>query len=203
MAVKESSNKLNFIDINQCKTYTTYQTDNNFISTFSVKEPSPVSSYHLNILIPTFLVLLGWRIIYLNAKKFATRTESKSLLDTVIKLYDEIDQLAVDFWLGDINEVEPNNYLMLVMSKFETLNNRISDLEKRKVLTNKTELIDYYSALTLNCELIKSTHISVCTENVQKILEKSRKNVSRLYSSFNNTYRPTYNIMNSLINFKR
>ena len=71
-----------------------------------------VSEYHLNILIPTILVIIGWRFLYLNAKKLATRSETKSSIDSVVSIMEEIDKLAITFWLSisKDNQVEHEKY---------------------------------------------------------------------------------------------
>lgn len=171
------------------------------IENYDIAKPknSWFSEYHINILIPTILVLIGWRILYLNAKKLATRSESKAILDSIVKMYEELDKLAVDFWLGEVDKQDPQSYLMLVMAKFETLNNRNTDLHKRNVDIDKSVLNNYYSALTLNCEYIKNISQSDCTVYTQNILDLSRKNISALYENYNHTYKPTYKITKSFI----
>jgi|GEM_PF-3610870 len=171
------------------------------IESYNIAKPKGnwVSEYHINLLIPTLLVLIGWRIIYLNAKKLATRSESKAILDSIIKLYEELDNLAVDFWLGEDEKQDSNRYLMIVMAKFETLSNRSTDLYKRNVNIDKSVLNNYYSALTLNCENIRKMSQSECAIYTQNILDLSRKNISALYENYNHTYKPTYKITKSFV----
>lgn len=174
-------------------------TDNNHIIGINPTKSSWVTDYHLNIFFPTLLVIIGWRILYLNAKKLATRTESKAILDSITKIYEEIDKLVVDFWLGDLTEQDPESYLMIIMAKFETLNNRTNDLHSRNVDIDKSALNEYYSALTLNCEYRNSITQSECTVLAQNILNTSRQNISNLYINYSKTYKPTYNIIKNFL----
>ncbi|MBE0456196.1 MAG: hypothetical protein ACTJIB_00480 [Pseudoalteromonas prydzensis] len=175
------------------------QINNNHIVSISPTKSSWMTDYHLNIFFPTLLVIIGWRILYLNAKKLATRTESKAILDSIIKIYEEIDKLVVDFWLGDLTEQDPESYLMIIMAKFETLNNRTNDLHSRNVDIDKSALNEYYSALTLNCEYRNSITQSECTVLAQNILNTSRQNISNLYINYSKTYKPTYNIIKNFL----
>lgn len=175
------------------------QINNNHIIGISPTNSSWVTDYHLNIFFPTLLVIIGWRILYLNAKKLATRTESKAILDSITKIYEEIDKLVVDFWLGDLTGQDPESYLMIIMAKFETLNNRTNDLHSRNVDIDKSALNEYYSALTLNCEYRNSITQSECTVLAQNILNTSRQNISNLYINYSKTYKPTYNIIKNFI----
>ena len=158
---------------------------------------------YLNFAIPIILVILGWRFLYLNAKKIATRSESKSLIDSIIKIIDEIDKEATNFWLSPRveNSMSHEHYLMLVMSKFEVLMSRIDDLEKRKVLIEKKKLSTYYSQLTLNCEFIDSIPITECMNFTQSALDSSRQIASDLFNEFDKVYKPTYKISENFFFF--
>lgn len=60
-------------------------------------------------LISVFLALRGWSVAYKNAIKLATRSESKSIVDSISKLVTEILDLSLDFWLNKASANDDKN----------------------------------------------------------------------------------------------
>lgn len=53
------------------------------------------------------LVFIGWAVTYNNSAKLATRSESKSLVDALSKLLNEVSDLAIDYWLDRCKSPKP------------------------------------------------------------------------------------------------
>lgn len=46
------------------------------------------------------LVFIGWFVTYNNSLKIATRSESKSIIDAIAKILNEISDLSLDYWVN-------------------------------------------------------------------------------------------------------
>lgn len=66
-------------------------------------------------IVSIMLVLIGWYITYNNSLKVATRSESKSLIDAVAKLLNEISDLSLDYWVNKSALLNSNPFKRLGM----------------------------------------------------------------------------------------
>lgn len=72
------------------------------MSLASIKDTlSGVSTYAwMFSVVSILLVLIGWYITYNNSLKIATRSESKSIIDAIAKILNEISDLSLDYWVN-------------------------------------------------------------------------------------------------------
>lgn len=139
------------------------------------------------------LVIIGWLVIYKNARKIATRSENKSLIDDVIKILDDIETLSVAYWLsGRKNRIESEEFLLLFNAKLLTLNNRLGILKDRRVEISVVDLAKISECITFQCEDVDSFPNSVKRERVQTFLDTINASNEGLYKEFQNLHKPVY-----------
>lgn len=150
----------------------------------------------LSVVIPIVgltLVIIGWRVIYKNAKKIATRAETKSLVDDIVKIFNELESLTVHFWLsGRQNRRDADEFILLISAKIQTLTSRIKFLKKRNIDTSCINLAALHEYMTLNCEDVDRRTNEQNREQLQLFLEESNRNVNDLYSEYQKRYSPSF-----------
>ena len=84
---------------------------------------SGVSSYAwMFSVVSIILVLIGWLVTYNNALKVATRSESKSIIDAIAKILNEISDLSLDYWVN--KSVGPTSNPFQKKGKYNMLLNK-------------------------------------------------------------------------------
>ena len=73
------------------------------------------------LVISSGLILLGWNVIYKNAKKIASRNETFNLLSNLLVNIDELTSESISFWssLDDKNEILKSKRLELEVVKLK------------------------------------------------------------------------------------
>ncbi|EFF5321259.1 hypothetical protein BBD90_005287, partial [Escherichia coli] len=56
------------------------------------------------------LVFIGWFVTYNNSLKIATRSESKSIIDAIAKILNEISDLSLDYWVNKSTPPDSNPF---------------------------------------------------------------------------------------------
>lgn len=151
-----------------------------------------------------FLVFLGWKITYKNQMKMATRSESKSILDSLAKVINEIADISISYWLKKCSELamaEENNlikseaasaeYIMAVLAKsrqaveyFDLLNSRGIDLQKSQVA-------DVLEKCTLDCETAMKRTSGDRAMRMNEIMDVCMSILEACYSRFHEIYPPS------------
>ncbi|EGR0055493.1 hypothetical protein M2G96_07585 [Vibrio vulnificus] len=138
-------------------------------------------------------VIVGWKVIYRNAKKLATRTESKSFIEDTTKILSEIETLAVEYWLaGRKSRMETEQYVLIINAKLLTLNSRLNILESRAIDTSVVDLSQILEFTTLECENVDRIKDSQKRERVQSLLDEINTAHVKLYSQYQEVYKPTF-----------
>lgn len=89
-------------------------------------------------------------MVYQNAKRLATRSETKGYVDELLKLVSEIEKSAVDYWLADAEKrTSSRNFEMLMLAKLSVLDHKISFLKARQL-----EIDDIDEQFSRLCESI-------------------------------------------------
>lgn len=149
--------------------------------------------HFVNILSGPALVIIGWVVIYRNARKIATRSETKALIDDVISILNSIESLATDYWLaGRRNRMETEQFIVVFNAKLLTLNNRLDVLKERKIRIDNVNMGNLHEQITLDCEQVDKIPASEKYYKVQQILESLNVAVSGLYKEFQNAHRPIH-----------
>ncbi|OEE52713.1 hypothetical protein [Vibrio splendidus] len=139
------------------------------------------------------LVIVGWRVIYHNAKKLATRTESKSFIEDTTKILSDIESLSVDYWLaGRKTRIETEQFVLLVNAKLITLNSRLEILAGRAINVEVVDLSNILQYSTLECEDVDRKSDLYRRERVQVLLDEINSAHANLYKQYQNVYKPTF-----------
>lgn len=148
---------------------------------------------NINVLTGPTLVIIGWVVIYRNARKIATRSETKSLIDDVISILNAMESLATEYWLsGRQSRMETEQFIVIFNAKLLTLNSRLEVLKARKVNVNNVNIGDLYEQMTLDCEQVDRMPTAEKYQKVQKILEGLNNAAASLYQEFQNAHQPIH-----------
>ncbi len=152
--------------------------------------------------------LYGWRVAYKNSIKLATRSESKSLIDSVSKLVNEISDLSIDFWLnkssaiGDdqndeqkqkeiiIKTNQSSSYLFNVLAKAQQITKISEVLAVRGLLIPDNLLSTVLEKATLDCETAFMMELSLRTQRTQEIVSSCMGVIHGLYETFQRYHPP-------------
>lgn len=139
------------------------------------------------------LVIIGWLVIYKNARKIATRGETKSLIDDVIKILYDIEELSVAYWLsGRKGRIDSEEFLLLFNAKLLTLNSRLEILKDRKINVEVIDLADISECITFRCEDVDRMQSTEKRERVQTFLDTINAANEKLYKEFQKLHKPVY-----------
>lgn len=147
-------------------------------------------------LIPIILVFLTWYIVYINAIKIASRSETKSINDEVVKIINNLNELSILFWLSYNDEKEMKSSDLKLyefkisseLNKLYKLNNILSD---RGLGLLTQDLVDLHENLTLDCEKrIQGLHDNeiFCISKAQCVMESCAYSQVNLYLNFESVY---------------
>jgi len=137
------------------------------------------------------LIILGWKVIYNNAKKIATRNENKSLIDNVVSILNEMEILVTGYWLSTKkNRLGSEEYQVICSAKLLKLNSRLSFLYERGLNISDVDLAILSEHMTLNCERVNSRSNSNNREQAQLFLEEVNKCINSLYANFQIRHKP-------------
>ncbi|HDL3604576.1 TPA: hypothetical protein PW806_001476 [Citrobacter braakii] len=158
------------------------------------------------------LVFVGWYVAYNNAAKLATRSESKSLVDALSKLLNEVSDLAIDYWLDRCkspksvvkivngikiktqikhDEVSSQMFIMTVFTKINQSIKYIELLDARGIHIENSFIADFLTKVTLDCETAHNMTQQERASRVQEILSLSSEAMNQVYSQFQNNHLPS------------
>ncbi len=148
------------------------------------------------------IALYGWRVAYKNAIKLATRSESKSIIDSVSKLVIEISDLSVDFWLNksspidddidakqaakelNVKKNQSSTYLFNVLAKAQQISKLSEVLALRGLSIPNNLLSDVMEKTTLDCETAYQLESELRTVRSQEIVNACMQVIHALYETF-------------------
>lgn len=150
-----------------------------------------------------FLVFIGWLVTYNNSLKIASRSESKSLIDAVAKLINEINDISIDYWVNKSNKpiinpfkkkntniykssVTPGSKLFIttIYSKANQTVKYIEFLQKRGLQIEIEKFSEVLMISMLDCEKSFSFSKSFRNERAQAISLQSVSFMMYLYDKF-------------------
>ncbi|MER4462041.1 hypothetical protein J9A94_25005, partial [Klebsiella pneumoniae] len=68
-------------------------------------------------LVGNLLVFVGWIVVFLNAKNISTRSEIKSIVDTIVKTLNEVSEKGMKFWFNQGSDyTNHEHYTSMIMS---------------------------------------------------------------------------------------
>lgn len=137
------------------------------------------------------LVIVTWNIVYTNAKRMATRSESKSAVDHVIKLVNDLSDLSLNFWLGNGTQKDPRIYSMIAMSKINQITHYLNILNSRDIQIELDNYIsDIHISTTLDCELINGLSDRDLERKGHSSTSDCLALISHIFSKFEDKYPP-------------
>ncbi|ELW9442858.1 hypothetical protein QEG60_004022 [Pluralibacter gergoviae] len=158
------------------------------------------------------LVFVGWKVTYSNSSRLATRSETKSLVDALAKIVNDIADVSIDFWInkcqnGQASAIyshgikiqskrkqDKSTYRLFEMNVFAKMNQAykyISLLEARGIDFDNSWLSLYPEKVTLDCESAHQMDLSVRATRVQEILGVSQDTMNMLYEAFQKSHPPS------------
>ena len=151
------------------------------------------------------LVFIGWRVTFLNAMRIATRSESKSIADSLTKLINELADLSVDYWLrkapnvpqtpnelkGQFASVESGEFLSVTLAKTTQIAHHFKLLNDRGVLANASRLSGVLEKVTLDCEIANEFTPTDRIVRTNEIISECMEVIEDIYANFQVTYPPS------------
>lgn len=137
-------------------------------------------------------VFVGWKVVYKNAKKIASRSESKAISDHLIKLINETIDLAVNYWM-DSNlktNVDSLKFSLAVSAKVTQVDDFIEILSRRGIVIDHSNLADFSTSVTLDSELHSSISQNDKAERCQACVDDGMRLISHIYTCFEKQHPP-------------
>ncbi|MCD9506559.1 hypothetical protein [Photobacterium phosphoreum] len=159
----------------------THDTSTSFFKTFS----------QYTWLLSLLFVIIGWCVVYYNAKRLATRSETKSLIDGVISITSELEKLTIDYWLsGRKTRIGTEEFLLISSSKIESLGSRLKIIQRRGINITSFNLSKISMYMTLNCENVDQSKPENNRIQMQNFLSELNQSIENIYDEFHRNYRP-------------
>lgn len=175
--------------------------DNILLLNQSIK-PDYFSVSNLISIASVILIIIGWRIIYKNAKKISTRSETKSIVDDSVRIISDLENTTLEYWLSGRKERKDNGvFVLLVSAKIETLSSKVEILRNRGLLVSKEDLASLSTYITLDSEKVDTFSEEYKRELMQAYLNCSNEYTISLYKVFQEKYSPVFSSKYMNINF--
>ncbi|RZK07207.1 MAG: hypothetical protein EOO84_10990 [Pantoea sp.] len=142
------------------------------------------------------LVLIGWRVVYNNAKKLATRAESKAIVDHLIKLANEISDVSVKFWSAKDEESDAEfksaamAHNVAIGAKISQLNNFVDILLNRDINIDFINIAEIQIQATLDSEQRKGLKLDGRLQRCQESVNACMYFIEHVYKQFEETHPP-------------
>lgn len=140
------------------------------------------------------IVVVGWRILYSNARRIATRNETRSILNRVVNTLREIENSAKEFWLKQPDELTDSDvkiWALKIQSEIQYLEESIVLLKVRKLnIDVSTSVFQLRHFATFSCEDKKKNNIEPDVSRVLSISQQSSAILKGLEDSFMRIYAP-------------
>ena len=149
------------------------------------------------------LVFVGWAVTYSNQMKIATRAETKSLVDALAKVINEISDVSINFWLKKTSEFDPldpalsskaenaaSEHIMIIFSKSNQASRYFTLLEQRGVgIESRVSTLILSS--TYECEEAHKLSPSSRSDRTSDIMNECINMMGEVYDHFQIKYPPS------------
>ncbi|WP_256384306.1 hypothetical protein [Photobacterium toruni] len=150
--------------------------------------------------ISLILVFVSWFIVYHNAKKLATRNETKSLIDDAVKVFTQLEELTLSYWLaGRAKRMDTAEFLLLSTARLQTLSFKLEIVKRRKINISCVNFSKITILMTLNCEDVDRRKAEDNREQVQLFLEQINSTILALYSEYQSVYKPSFPLISKVM----
>ena len=133
------------------------------------------------------MIVLGWKILYKNAKKIATRNETYAL---VLKAHDAIRQaqsMGHDFWCGKVDDLSKAKSRIL-LHQVGIIGDIFDVLEVRGIKVNDVAMAQLRNAITLDAESPDRVDEEKAIKKIDAIAQYSSELQEALYKEFLDSY---------------
>lgn len=133
-------------------------------------------------------------MVFFNARRIATRSETKSIVDSSVKLVNEISDLSVGYWVGSPKDNEDRKFLLSVLAKSSQLQRYINILSKRGITLDISLLSGIADDATLDAEYASTQDALKREVKAQTIVESCMGAILHIYEKFEEVYPPVREI---------
>ncbi|MBT1917636.1 MULTISPECIES: hypothetical protein [Enterobacter cloacae complex] len=138
------------------------------------------------------LVFIGWIVVFLNAKNISTRSEIKSVVDSIVKAINDSSSLGMKYWHSKGSEyVNNEHYISMIMSNITLLSQLILFVKARGVDIDDN-INAYIDILTLDSDTVSTFSAQQCTLRANEINSEAMTVIIRLMDAFHEKYPPTH-----------
>ncbi|MGO2334310.1 hypothetical protein [Providencia sp.] len=150
--------------------------------------------FKLAPLISIILVFFTWSMVYVNATKISSRTETKSINDEVIKMINKINESALSFWSakkGSITKNELSLFRVCISSEILKLLKYNEILSVRDLGISTEALAEFNDIVTLDCEsmLVGKLSDTEIESKLNGIISISAQMQIDLYKQYERVYK--------------
>jgi len=138
-------------------------------------------------IISTITIIIGWLVLFHNAKKLATRNETKSQLNESIEILNDATEYTLNYWLN-YGALKNSSTLFSIqfMSKITKFQASLEVLETRGIDITGVNYADFLNHCTLDCEKIEAME-----DIIQRSLSISNDS-QELYDNITKKYYDVY-----------
>lgn len=139
------------------------------------------------------IALIGWTVLFRNAKKLSSRAETNAIVSSCIGIFKDINDLSEEFWLDKKYNKSPFKYDSTVGIKIKNVQNLFSVLASRNIeLTDGSKaIIPIRQACTLKSHKVGSLTDSQKARELQNINNEIIKCEKEIYAAFECKYPPS------------
>jgi len=146
---------------------------------------------YLPAIITIFLIIFGWRVLYKNARKIASRNETYNLLCIAQNQLSKIEELGQNYWCSESSsKLTVIGSTQIFVSHINKIKNTISILNQRGVSVDAFDVYKLRSALTLNIEQKDTLPPADVSQKLSDISFYSQSITSELCTCFMCEYPP-------------
>jgi hypothetical protein len=148
-------------------------------------------NFILPTLISSILIITGWIVLFSNAKKIASRAETKSIIDLIVNKTDTLSVYATKYWLSnDASRETPVTYELQFMNQISQICGLMNILPSRGISVSFEEIQELILKGTLNCESIKKNSPEQRQITAHEINSASILCIENLYKTFQEIHKP-------------
>lgn len=138
------------------------------------------------------LVFIGWIVVFFNAKNISTRSEIKSVVDSIVKTMNESSTLGMKYWHNKGSEYTNNeHFISMVMSNITLISQLLLFVKSRGVDIND-DINKFIDVLTLDSDKVSTFQPQDCTLRANEINAEAMGVITSLMNAFHEKYPPTH-----------
>jgi len=143
-------------------------------------------------LINIFIVFIGWSVLYGNAQKIATRSETRGLLDRTIDKVRTLENEGKIYWLKsskNLTSEERSIYTIRMQHELQILEEHLQLIARRNIVINLSQDLFKFRNSTTFCS--EKPERSNELDRVLSISSRANTICNRLEDVFISKYKPT------------